>query len=137
MTNRELDALVAEKVMGLEEISPQKFRHVYAQYGGPNKTDEWPDNWYITTLTYNSTYEWHRGFGVTFLKRLPCYSTNIAHAWQVVEKISEQREAASNSLGWWQFAIHSIQDGYHAAFWQCDAKQETLVDTIERYAPRS
>lgn len=56
---REMDALVAEKVMGWEKVH--------------NNPVVWGDSWY--------------GIDGDALMRLPHYSTDIAAAWQVVEKV--------------------------------------------------
>ena len=60
---RELDALVAEQVMGFVDLGPLQLADL--RYQKPT-TD-----------------------GVVVLGRLPNYSTDIAAAWQVVEKISK------------------------------------------------
>jgi hypothetical protein len=65
---REMDALIAEKVMG---ISPQKVEG-YPEF---DDTREWVD--------IGDYVVYPEGVGVC--KRLPDYSTNIAAAWLVVE----------------------------------------------------
>lgn len=73
---RELDALIAEKVMGFD----------------PNSTDS------LRTLLYHSYPGGH----------FPCYSTNIACAWEVVEKMSPRDD---------KFEISKYKNGlYEATF---------------------
>lgn len=55
---RELDALVAEKVMGYKRLEP---------------TLDWPERWLCDDRK---------------LGGIPAYSTDIAAAWEVVEKLS-------------------------------------------------
>lgn len=70
MTNREIDALVAEKVMGLRPCSDPIGRCDGAKmvpcqcWGTPDKN------------------------GIVAGGKLSCYSTSIEAAWQVVEKLS-------------------------------------------------
>jgi hypothetical protein len=59
---RELDALIAEKVMGFRYATPVKFVHDGAEQTG-------------VAMTPSATYI------------LPHYSTDIATAWSVVEKV--------------------------------------------------
>ena len=68
---RELDALVAEKVMGLE-IS---------------QTSRGTDNPTIRVITD----------GVPHYRTMRCYSTNISAAWEVVEKLQQQFHLRLNS----------------------------------------
>lgn len=62
MTNRELDALVAEKVMGWMK-TPGKVEQVWVRPGGP--------------VPFEDVYK----------VQPPNYSTDIAPAWEVVEKL--------------------------------------------------
>jgi hypothetical protein len=66
---RELDALIAEKVMGWK---PQHGIHLFPPTDEPNR----------------KRYEkWN---GETMITEIPHYSTNIADTWLVVEKMKEQ-----------------------------------------------
>jgi len=60
---RELDALVAEKVMGFWDVQMYEGKLVH----GENNTNGWP-------------------------MQTPCYSTEIAAAWEVVEKVGRATE---------------------------------------------
>ena len=76
---RELDALVAEKVMGWKNCNPVATWDRW-EYGDPG--DDWTD----------VENEWCRGYGVSpynkyFMIPFPRYSVNIADAWAVVEKM--------------------------------------------------
>ena len=68
---RELDALIAEKVMGL---------HEFCSYAGKSK----------------ASLGWGKN-GADFFKgeisALPSYSTNIASAWEIVEKLQSLRKS--------------------------------------------
>lgn len=98
---RELDALIAEKVMGLEH---REWKPYYA-----------PEGWFpreqrgavgVDGVPMPEGYE----------PDLPCYSTDIAAAWQVVERLL--------SLGFWPDLISSHRsDGQN---WRCE---------IDRYTP--
>lgn len=75
---RELDALVAEKVMGIQKLHPHEIV-------------EYEDTYYTKCLVCgqsNATTDFH-------LEESQCgefkkYSTDIAAAWEVVEKLSEK-----------------------------------------------
>jgi len=93
MPDRELDALVSEKVMGL---------HIYSH--------TWPCGYEPECGCYEAAsigasreYAWHNENGPVFidqdcdgdipwLEPVPFYSTDIATAWQVVEKMTEHVE---------------------------------------------
>lgn len=88
---RELDALVAEKVMGWTNCNPVATWDRWA-YGDPG--DDWTD----------VENEWCRGYGVSpynkyFMIPFPRYSVNIADAWAVVEKMSVQQGFAMADRG--------------------------------------
>ena len=68
--SRELDALIAEKVMGLT--------FVYPYMTDKNMTDKKGDPWYEVTGTQSGLLE------------VPAYSTDIAAAWGVVEQLCSQ-----------------------------------------------
>lgn len=79
VAGRELDALVAERVLGHTVVRPE------------NPLDEWE--------------EWDDGF-YSGAPRLRPYSTHIAAAWQVVEKLTADR---------WHFGFGCDPDG----IWHC------------------
>lgn len=85
MNNREIDALVAEKVMGLEIIRGEGVR-----YAGPNGFD----NMYIEMGSWN---------GESQTKYVPLYSTRIQDAWQVVDKMK--------SNGWYALIVEAEKTG--------------------------
>lgn len=74
---RELDALVAEKAMGLEHVRTQEQGHHTDLVHGPSEMA-----------------------GVARI--VPCYSTSIAAAWEVVERLSQSDDVVicSTSTGW-------------------------------------
>lgn len=71
--SRSLDALIAEKVMGLNVVHGRDLRKV-----GPG------ERWHETR------------FGVR--KRVPAYSTDIRAAWEVVEKLREHPNPEHRTL---------------------------------------
>lgn len=92
---RELDALVAEKVMGYEKMLVPKdsLPHI----GGPGL--RWPrqDGWLYLESGYPRFFEGHCNDiyvdpGGSHVGQVPNYSTDIAAAWEVVEKLCEVRE---------------------------------------------
>jgi len=100
---REMDALVAEKVMG---------REVTANVGGFERGSGWHDDYGFTRSRHprNPPYT----FGDKLeesnanYERVPFYSTNISAAWEVVEKMRER--ALCVTLEWtitdgWDFSI--------------------------------
>lgn len=75
---REMDALVAEKVMGLEHRE-------WVPYGAP-------EGWYPRTAPRLNARD-DEGNAIDadgYSSELPFYSTSIADAWQVVEKLAER-----------------------------------------------
>lgn len=64
---RELDALVAEKVMGFNKVT-----EIVVDHEPPHELYRAPDG---------------RGY---YPNRIPLYSTSIADAWQVVEKLARE-----------------------------------------------
>lgn len=103
MNNRDVDRLVAEHVMG-HEISSGKDSY-YKEYA------------YI--------------INGPVLDDIPKYSTDIAAAWEVVEKISPQ---ILDSKPWTQCFITTIRDGIHCSFKNLYSG-EILGDAIETTAP--
>src|SRR5688572_11412393 len=92
---RELDALVAEKVMGLawDTFTDDYGEQLYVLWdrkkvGGPPAGDLWP---------------------------LPRYSEDIAAAWEVVERVVENFESRNNTV---TFGVARLLDcsGYCASF---------------------
>jgi hypothetical protein len=81
MTNREIDALVAENVMGWILIPREKLGWGIPP-GRPHLVDE--------------------------VKEIPHYSTDIAAAWEVVEKMTENPEP--------HFELSKDRAGWHAGF---------------------
>ena len=74
----ELDALVAERVIGLEhrDWAPYCTAEGWHVIDSPACFEENPDGTLIDPDEFPSC--------------LPCYSTNIAHAWEVVAAIAER-----------------------------------------------
>ena len=68
---RELDALVAEKVMGWKDVNT-----AWPSYGSPPES---PDGW----------------------REIPAFSTDIAAAWEVVEKLSGPNVVDDFRLAYW------------------------------------
>jgi hypothetical protein len=88
---RELDALIAEKVMGWK---PRQSKHGYWNLDGPNG-EHFTD---IDRRDYTAQYDKETGQKVQqapwweyFWDEIPFYSTNIADAWEVVEKLGRWR----------------------------------------------
>lgn len=78
---RELDALIAEKVMGLEVISaPARYLEI-AERGG----DFFGRSFVTTVLCHNETFS-RQSPGRT-IAIVPQYSTSIDAAWRVVDKL--------------------------------------------------
>lgn len=75
---RELDALVAEKVMGVCLHDLQSKPSVYMQMKEKNGPHDW---------TMFECAKCHSRFMDKFIPYLPNYSTSIADAWAVVEKM--------------------------------------------------
>lgn len=93
---RELDALIAEKVMGL--------------------TVEWWNG-----EVYSITVE--EGHERSSSHVLP-YSDNIAAAWEVVEKL-DNRNVVAKEMGVLRFTINRYDDGYTARFFSVGATADT------------
>ena len=98
MTNREIDALIAKKVMGYE---PSEFTH-------------WPCG---KARSPNQLY-WRKDGKLFMFDNLPHYSTDIAAAWQVVEKIKGK--------------YRGVEIGYRLGGWFCQIEDGTS-DIDERY----
>lgn len=79
---RELDAIIAEKVMGWTQCDPLAKWDRW-EYGDPG------DDWTVVSE------EWCRGDGFPerghYRSPIPRYSTSIGDAWTVVEKLDEGR----------------------------------------------
>ena len=71
---RELDALIAEKVMGLDWIYNVEWMHQQGRYIGKFRVEFYPV--VVASGEYAGTY-------------LERYSTDITAAWQVVEKLEQ------------------------------------------------
>jgi hypothetical protein len=90
---RELDALIAEKVMGFRCVVDKGNGNVsWIAYGVYGETHTPPMAW----------KKWNY--------KVPPYSTDIAAAWEVVEKMSEQ---------WPQYQLAKIEDGW-SVMWGFD-----------------
>ncbi len=76
---RELDALVAEKVFGINVVKSEH-KNGYAYY-----TDGEPD------------WDWIRFEGSSLQNAIPMYSTDISDAWKVIEKLSFTVELTTNN----------------------------------------
>lgn len=88
MTNRELDALVHEAVFGY----PHECQLIGAGTEGDPKRLDFPDAAYRRRSTEDRYWERFSpdGAEVVINSSLPHYSTGIAAAWQVVEKLGER-----------------------------------------------
>lgn len=101
-TGRELDALVAEKVMGYSRVD------VPRDVNGENEgVTLWPPNVDV------AEYQWPYVGPVQIYSFCPMYSTDIAAAWQVVEKMQER--------GMWAqlrtpFGKGKMDDGFWCGF---------------------
>jgi hypothetical protein len=86
LTGRALDAEVAERVFNHEVIYPYRDSHLH------QRNSAWRN------------YPWRKNaqaFGGT--SEVPRYSSDIAAAWQVVERMRERG---------WLIHIHTLMDGY-------------------------
>jgi hypothetical protein len=118
---RELDALTAEKVMGWKLYKCINPSHVYEPYlwCSPEDTRVPNDHW-----PRHRVLDPHETVADTVTKIIPHYSTDIAAAWQVVEKMLK---------------IGQVNVGYHKLAdpsWACRifGLEGDLTD-IEVYAP--
>jgi hypothetical protein len=86
---RELDALVAEKVMGIE----------------------------VDRAPWGELYVGKEGYDV-----VPAYSTDIAAAWEVVEKVTRETE---KRFTLWQAPTYYVARFKHYDYWHegCDSRQ--------------
>lgn len=88
---RELDALVAEKVMGFEAWAETRGEYRLAVRAGPDAPRPWERKRTPDPERYESiscAYAQALGF---FGEGFPRYSTDIAAAWRVVEKLGQNR----------------------------------------------
>lgn len=92
LTNREIDALVAEKIMGWTRE--------------PDKTTDWQETpWYEDCI-------WTTPCGQLSKIYPPNYSTSIEAAWEVVEKlISDGYTWDLNSHVEWRVRVANYRDG--------------------------
>lgn len=98
---RELDALIAERVMGLTVVRLLE----------PVSIDrrEAPDGLYAADADLATEIEQHLGAGGYGYAALPHYSTDIAAAWQVVEKMRAD--------GWhYELTAHLTEETHCAEF---------------------
>lgn len=84
---REIDALVAEKVMG-KEVTPN--------VSGFDGRCGWRDDYGFTRSRYPRNPPYHFGAALkesnANYNRVPFYSTSISAAWEVVEKMGEENK---------------------------------------------
>jgi len=102
--NRELDALIAERVMGLEVVKNKK--------GG----------WSIGPADYYDSYG-----EMIMYNRLPNYSYDIAAAWEVVEKLRNKTTAVSLATLWDQ-SLDKMQWIAKVEFWGTDKFEFAVAD---------
>jgi len=100
---RELDALIAEKVMGLDVIWD---------------TDEPVTPIYNCNCALGGEYKKH-----THYKAIPCYSTNIAAAWGVLEQFTSVQCLEKDAEGW------------YCGIWDVDSM--TMVHALRKTAPHA
>lgn len=77
MAGRELDALIAGKVMG--------WANVICLHGGNIPSGEPDDDW--NKDARNDQHHGHTGIPLVHREQVPAYSVDIAAAWEVVEKL--------------------------------------------------
>ena len=97
---RELDALVAEKVMGF----------VAAHIDTDESVKRWhSDEWFAGDADLIAEIRQYRGAGIYSDHLLPHYSTDIAAAWQVVERMTATHRASVHHYphvnNWWQCVL--------------------------------
>jgi hypothetical protein len=118
LTGRELDAAVAEKVIGATNVG-------------------WDDNGYTNALVGELPYGFstrNQGW-LPGRQRIPHYSTDIAAAWEVVEKVADRfwcRVETGGSGPWVTFG----KRGYESITWE-DSLSPTVPEAICRAALRA
>ena len=101
----EMDALITEKVMGFtlyigDEI-PDGHEHQCLQPG------EVPEIWLKERIDHGGFYRYCKHCG-----NMPEYSTDIADAWRVVEKMGNYLFACGrNDNGMWEACFFSVNSG--------------------------
>lgn len=120
MTNREIDALIAEKVFGLDPkrltVSNDGGKGIAAWVDPLN--GPWYSNRELTDWFNSSKREGaYRGYALVEIPYPESYSTNIADAWLVAEKMSQDGWAfrVGNSLGDWCVQVRCGITGSHGA----------------------
>lgn len=99
---RALDALVAEKIFGAS-----KFRYIDVVNGKEKETfGEFP------------------GDSIRGVRRVPYFSTSIADAWLVVEKV-DNRNAVAKKMGVLTMGLSRYDNGYTARFFNSGATADT------------
>lgn len=115
MLNREIDALIAEKVMGYE---PSEFTH-------------WPCG---KARSPNQLY-WRKDGKLFMFDNLPHYSTDIAAAWQVVDKLRKIYCFQLDSVGFkgaeWRCMIGWGDDPINAIGEHCEPQMAICLATLE------
>lgn len=111
---RELDAIVAEKVMGyrFEPGDPASIEAAKTDHTQPYLVDRW----YMT--------------GITYIEKLPKFSTDIAAAWAVFEHLHKQDPDMSFSLHYF-----SMGDGCDEDKWTVGIKALDMETHCDRSAP--
>lgn len=115
MTDRELDALIAEKVMGLKLCASAMDKPLRAMGASPAPMVEYP-------------LKIHGKPCGTIPGELGHYSTDIYEAWRVVEKMRQEPEG-------WEVVVESSIGKWRAEFYpgpEKDAGESGWVETAPR-----
>lgn len=109
---RELDALVAEKIFGSlwrAYRSDDEEKSVIRLFA-PSRAD------YCEEIQYKNQWGTSSGFYPTDYPDLPAYSTDIAAAWEVVEKVGtgwlylSLLQDSDKVAGYWRAAFHRLKE---------------------------
>lgn len=127
MTNRELDELIAEQVMGLKLIRNESEVPLgwHREEGREFLKEPHP---VLDVGTWNATFEKHRGIG---FKTVPPYSTDLNEAFRVVEKMREEALFSiylSDAAGEWGVEISYVLEKTRMVF--CKEEDESLARAI-------
>lgn len=119
MTNREIDALVAEKIMGWTYRKPDP-KYISAEGVGSYV------GFILQPPKINECYERYTCAGqLTFYGYPPHYSTDIAAAWEVAEQM-KLKLVVDGVFGFWRVIIGPV--GERNVF--CVAEEETAPKAI-------
>lgn len=102
---RELDAIVAKKVMGLNVVGRPASRETDRVFLAPFGAD----NWWVEDETGQPTF-------------IPAYSTDIKAAWTVVETLVKNK---------WDFSIRSLDDGWFEVSFIYHSENNETLEHIE------